>query len=137
MRSWRLMAIFAVAAAVTNAVSPSLFAEQTVEAFTPVPFGQPRPRSIDDGWRRTASGWENMADWQVVAYAPATFAVEGDKPFSAIPNAEHLSLLPGWRLDFHPAALALLLVAILAWLAGVSPATPDSNSSSSLRRSAS
>ena len=48
---------------------------------------------IEDGWRRTASGWEQIADWRLAA------------AYSSVPS---------WRVDFHPAALALLQALVIA-----------------------
>lgn len=51
--------------------------------------------SADDGWRRTASGWEKISDWP--------------RPADGYSNSATLgSWMPAQRVDFHPAGLALL-----------------------------
>ena len=116
-----IVAILTFAAVATcNLAGPPPAVGQEADS-TMVPFGHPRPGSYDDGWRRTAAGWENIADWQVVAAADAVTEAERMQwRVETEAFAEDLALVPGWRLDFHPAALALLQLAVLAWLAGFS-----------------
>ena len=47
---------------------------------------------IDDGWRRTSSGWEQSFAWQTTAASTAST----------------------WRVDFHPGALALMQALVIA-----------------------
>lgn len=88
-----------------------------------VPFGQVRPgsyrvapESFDDGWRRTVNGWEHIADWPEFASLAADWERSGWRVVTPA-DAEQVALVPGWRLDFHPAVLAALMVAFLAALA--------------------
>jgi hypothetical protein len=64
----------------------------------------------DDGWRRTASGWERTLDWHSVRLASFI------RPSADSPPGVRVA---GSRMDTHPAALALLelLGAMLALFA--------------------
>lgn len=53
-----------------------------------------------DQWRRTAQGWERISSWNVLRASP-----NAEKS----PNASSK-----WRSDSHPAALALLQIALIA-----------------------
>jgi hypothetical protein len=66
----------------------------------------------DDGWRRTADGWENSQRWPSIT--SAWFS-------QASPTRATTS---GWRVDSHPAALALsqLGLVILGFYAFPAPA---------------
>jgi hypothetical protein len=79
-----------------------------------IPFGQPRPLS-DDGWRRTADGWEHVADWE--AFGGDVQVAERRSESAFVPDRSAAALLPGWRWDFHPALLALLQMVVVLWLA--------------------
>lgn len=83
--------------------------------FESAPFGQPRTAPHDDGWRRTADGWERIDRWGEYASIYPGAA----EPYVGSSNAasNHLAFGPGGRLDFHPAALALLQVTVLVWIA--------------------
>ena len=65
----------------------------TSSAFAQLASATSDAAPIDDGWRRTANGWEQIAAWQV----PATS-----------------SPVPARRLDFHPGAMALLQALVIA-----------------------
>jgi len=64
---------------------------------------------VDDGWRRTKFGWENIRDWDLT---PEQRELAGSAPIAILsPAAEHLLLLS------HPlaiaAAMGLVAVGIL------------------------
>ena len=119
-----IVAILTFAAVVTGACVVPLVAPPVAvgqgSSQASIPFGRPRPGSYDDGWRRTADGWENISDWQASAASPGAFEADLHWRMETVSSAEELALVPGWRLDFHPAALALLQMVLLAWLAGFS-----------------
>lgn len=114
------MAVIALTAIGAGGWDAAALAEGNDQAAASVPFGQPRPGSFDDGWRRTASGWEHIASWPTFARAAAAVGRDEQRRISTIPHPEHLALLPGRRLDFHPAALALLLVMVVFGLTSFS-----------------
>lgn len=118
-----IVAILTFAAVVTCNCTAPLLATGQGGAHAPVPFGQPRPGSYDDGWRRTADGWENIADWRAVVASAEAIDQDLRWRVETVTSPDELALVPGWRLDFHPAGLALLQVALLAWLAGFSATT--------------
>ncbi|WP_145093616.1 hypothetical protein [Anatilimnocola aggregata] len=62
---------------------------------------------LDDGWRRTKDGWEQMATWNLPTNV---VAAEFDAESFAVMT------LPRWQgsVFFHPAMIAISLVAIAA-----------------------
>jgi hypothetical protein len=64
----------------------------------------------DDGWRRTADGWERIESWHI---APVARAIQQAAHLSASSEA-----VPARRSDFHPAILVVFQV--LAVTAGYS-----------------
>ena len=73
-----------------------------------------------DQWRRTAQGWERISSWQLSrAYLDAAEAPKDPSK---------------WRSDSHPAALALLQIALIALGYYTFPPTrPPTNKSASWR----
>jgi len=70
--------------------------------------------SADDGWRRTELGWEQVASWNERAMATA-----------AVPVVHWPSPLPAKaspRWDTHPAALALVQLAVALFALFAMPA---------------
>jgi|GEM_PF-6585990 len=104
--------------------APENAAGQGLADVDVVPFGQVRPGSYDDGWRRTANGWEHVADWPEFASLAAEFERSGSWRVVTASDAEQVALVPGRRLDFHPALLALLMVALLLGLTCFAATSP-------------
>ncbi len=114
MPRWGLTAMIVMLGAMPIGPNMPTLADGHNKTSDSVPFGQPRPGSLDDGWRRTVDGWEHVGHWQALG---ATFHKATDvEPPPTIPSSDHLAIVPGRRLDFHPAALALLQVTVLVCL---------------------
>jgi hypothetical protein len=125
MRVGRLFVVVGVLTVLAISTESSNMAKaprETVDRV--VPFGQPRMAEADDGWRRTADGWENISEWKSYATDPSPIASRKAPAIEAIPSSHHLALIPGWRVDFHPAFLAFFQVTLIAWLLGFA-AQPD------------
>ena len=85
-RNWRTA--FLLTAAVCALAAFGFAGSTYAQAAAATPAAAP----IDDGWRRTATGWEQTAAWRLAATT---------------------SPAPTWRVDFHPAALALLQALVI------------------------
>jgi hypothetical protein len=84
-------------------------------------WNTPKTSVADDGWRRTERGWERIASWQKSAMASSSVPVyPAPLPLPKLTN----------RWDTHPAALALVQLAIVLFAllrlpAGPRPSAPN------------